>query len=979
MRSLMRASRYFFAFLTFLMVCPRGELLAQEKPDSKAPRPDVGPILKDQAIASKLRSPVDARRALTEKLRSPREMLKTLYYAVGTFDLFPQMIDEATDCLDLAGLPPVSAEEASFLALELERILQGLDLPLKSVPDNSINEAATLYDADGFKITARLCQDKCWRIDAETLDRIPAMRRLAGERRKAQNADLSQLKENFTDPRTTMRKFMFSCIQGDFYTASYALDLSSLSSEQRRVRGPVLAQQLAVVIQRHSYLYFQEIPDRSQGVPFTWWADHSGRITLDRQRLPEGKDAWIFTRQTVSNIPRMYEACQASPVDPGYARLGLIVPMAQALPTVAAQRPTNVPPQLASPQAVLRGFFRAMDDAEINDSKLVDAIAFLDLASVPPTERVPVAIKLMPKLEAVLRKAPIDLSSISDDWNAPLQKLGEEQGLLVEIQRQRDGCWRFNEASLNRVPALFDKLGGRDRADRERTAQLESARDTMVHFLTAVKNRDYVRAAECLDLSELNVRAQDDLGPVLAYKLRYVLDRLGRIYVQEIPDQPDGPRYVVHRTELGRIILARRTEDPGKGTWLFAPATVARIEPMFRALLNTPETDPERRGEAPRFAEAPGIWLRLRLPGWAERRIGHLELYQWLGLTLACLLSWSIAYLFLSRVHRVVGWALQKSGSSLSTKFVSEKLRPLTWLAAVFLLAQVLDILDLPMAVGNTVLPLKKFLVTGMIAWQALRFIDLVMAIYMNSELLRPHRSLSDMVVPVSMRLVKGMVLIVTAAYFIYQIGQGDLLGRFITGLGVAGLAASLAAQDALKSFFSTLLLIGERSFKIGDRIIVGTQEGVVEQVGFRSTRLRTKEDSVLTVPNSVIASAAIDNMGARSQRRLTTSLLVHPQTPLPILLELRDQLRAWLVEQPNVNPNKIDVHIHRIIDAGIELTLTLYLTTLDGGEETACREAMHCQLLALADQLGVVLASTQQPLPADTVALYQGMTRKSA
>jgi len=100
------------------------------------------------------------------------------------------------------------------------------------------------------------------------------------------------------------------------------------------------------------------------------------------------------------------------------------------------------------------------------------------------------------------------------------------------------------------------------------------------------------------------------------------------------------------------------------------------------------------------------------------------------------------------------------------------------------------------------------------------------------------------------------------ATYVIYQVGQGELLGRFLTGLGVAGLAASLAAQDALKSFFGTLLLIGERSFKIGDRILVGSQEGIVEQVGFRSTRLRTPNGSVLTIPNSTIATAAIDNRG---------------------------------------------------------------------------------------------------------------------
>ncbi len=387
-------------------------------------------------------------------------MLRSFYYGVATFDLYPQMIDEASDCLDLGNMPPISGEEASFLVLELDRILQGLDLPLKSIPDYSKNDTVTLYDADGFKISARRCQDNCWRIDAETFERIPTMRRTAGERRKAAAADLAQMKENYTDPHTAMRKFIGACIAGDYYAASYALDLSSLSSEQRRQRGPVLAQQLAVAIQRHSYLFYQEIPDKLQNAPYTWWADRAGRITLDRQRLPEGKDAWLFTKQTVSNIPRMYEACQASPTDAGYLRLGLIVPPVQASTTVAAKRPANVPANLASPQAVLRGFFRSMDDAEINDSKLADAMVYLDLKSLPPAERGPYAAKLMPKLEAILRKAQIDLNSISDDWNAPLQKLGEDQGLPIEIQRQRDGCWRIQRELAQPRTRSLRQIGG---------------------------------------------------------------------------------------------------------------------------------------------------------------------------------------------------------------------------------------------------------------------------------------------------------------------------------------------------------------------------------------------------------------------------------------------------------------------------------------------------------------------------------------
>src|SRR5437870_3115492 len=193
------------------------------------------------------------------------------------------------------------------------------------------------------------------------------------------------------------------------------------------------------------------------------------------------------------------------------------------------------------------------------------------------------------------------------------------------------------------------------------------------------------------------------------------------------------------------------------------------------------------------------------------------------------------------------------------------------------------------------------------------------MGVYRDSEFLRPHRSLSDMIVPVSMRLSKALVLLVVATYMIYQIGEIDLLARFLTGLGVAGLAASLAAQDALKSFFGTLLLIGERAFKIGDRIIVSGQEGVVEQVGFRSTRLRTSEDSLLTVPNSTIAAAAIDNMGARSYRRFKAAVLLHYRTPLSRVMALRDRLRQWLAGHPRVRPDKLDVAIQKLADNGIE------------------------------------------------------------
>jgi MscS family membrane protein len=190
------------------------------------------------------------------------------------------------------------------------------------------------------------------------------------------------------------------------------------------------------------------------------------------------------------------------------------------------------------------------------------------------------------------------------------------------------------------------------------------------------------------------------------------------------------------------------------------------------------------------------------------------------------------------------------------------------------------------------------------------------------------------------------------AVYLVYQVGEGESLKSFLTGLGVAGLAASLAAQDALKSFFSTLLLIGERSFRIGDRISAGGIEGVVEQVGFRATRLRTADGSLLTIPNSTIASAPIDNLTTKAFSRCKASLLVNYDTAPGRILLLRDRIRSWLREHPKVHADQVEVSVNRLTEKGVEVTVDLHLTDTSPGAEKDLMEEINCELLRLCDAL---------------------------
>jgi MscS family membrane protein len=476
----------------------------------------------------------------------------------------------------------------------------------------------------------------------------------------------------------------------------------------------------------------------------------------------------------------------------------------------------------------------------------------------------------------------------------------------------------------------------------------------MLFFLNAINRQEDRRAARCLDLGDVHPSTRDTIGPVLAFKLKYVIDRIGRVYPQEVPDEADGPRYLFHNDEHGRIVIARKTEGSDKGRWLFTADTVERIEPMFLAALGRP-VDESMRGSdlrQPGLWETPGIWLRVHLSKPGKASTSGLQLYQWIGLILSLLLSWLAVKLSLTSLQRAGMWVLRRSGSVLTPTYMTCKLRPLTWVCTCWLCFHFPAWLDLPVTWLNAIMPARTFLMAGLLGWLGFQLIDLLMAIYMNSELIRPHRNLSDMIVPVCMRLLKSTVLILVLGYVVYHVGQGESLIRFLTGLGAAGLAASLAAQDMLKCFFGTLLLISERSFKLGDRIKVDGHEGVVEQVGFRSTRLRTADGSLVTIPNSTITSASINNQGTQVVQRHTVSLALGKDMPVEEISGLRDRLHAWLQDYAAVNPEetKVTIDLHR--ETGVELEVSFVLADTPEADEANARREITYAVLRMVQAL---------------------------
>ena len=679
----------------------------------------------------------------------------------------------------------------------------------------------------------------------------------------------------------------------------------------------------------------------------------------------------MFTRGSLRNLDALVEGMRAKTPDPRYATIGVVIgeDVLAAGHAARVPSPPGVPPELGSPRKTLRTFLETMDELEFDSDQSEILLACLDLGTMAPEDRTSLGLRLAAKLEAVLRRLSVDLMTVADTWEADPLILGRDTEWQVTLARGKDGAWRFDQETVSRVPDLFERLTPEEKSAREHRSNFHSAQQTMRTLLHASDAGDLDLAAHCLDLDGVPQAARDELGPILAYKLKFVLDRIGKVAVEELPSEPDGPRYYYHRSTLGRLDLVKRAEEPRRGDWQFSRETVAQIESMFRVAFDRPiapglSRDKGIRAAVP-FRLVPSLWLRDHLPAWLRTPGPGLELYQWIGLAVALAAFGAASWLGLRVIERVAWHALRAGGFDLDRVVVASKLRPLAFQLGLWCLYLQLRLLDLPSAVVGAAIPAVKIAWIGLMGWSAFRLIDLGLILYSHSERLHDRRSLSDMIVPTAANALKLAALVVAASCQVYLIGSRETLTQLLAGLGLIGLAASLAAQDTLKNFFGTLLLIGEHPFRIGEHVSVQGVEGVVESVGFRSTRLRTFEDSLLTIPNSVMAAAMIDNRGARTCRRFRTIIALTYGTPIDKIVALRDALRAFAADQPRFLPDKIEVHIRGLGASSVELLVQVYFRVSTYTDELVCRDILSRAILEQADRIGVGLAGSPKTTPA--------------
>ena len=159
------------------------------------------------------------------------------------------------------------------------------------------------------------------------------------------------------------------------------------------------------------------------------------------------------------------------------------------------------------------------------------------------------------------------------------------------------------------------------------------------------------------------------------------------------------------------------------------------------------------------------------------------------------------------------------------------------------------------------------------VAYALYRLVD-VIEYYLDHLVGKTETTLDDMLVPVVRKAMRITITIIAAIYIVDNILEQDVRS-ILLGAGVGGVAIALAAKDTIANFFGSVTIFADRPFQMGEVVQIGEHRGPVEEVGFRSTRIRTLQGHLVTIPNSKIVDTAVENIGKRPFIRRTSDLTI--------------------------------------------------------------------------------------------------------
>ena len=502
------------------------------------------------------------------------------------------------------------------------------------------------------------------------------------------------------------------------------------------------------------------------------------------------------------------------------------------------------------------------------------------------------------------------------------------------------------------------------------TGLVESYLASSTTYLTAeqmasIHNSHHLQesAHRALDLSELPPAMVHESSRRLAIQLKGVLDHIVLPPIESIPDaqamaMAEFKRWTIPGTE---IQIAQVKTGPRAGEYLFTPETLSRLPEFYAKVGNLPYKPGASVGWYDFSTYSPvGVAMalhRILPPRWLldvprhKNRVTFLDqpAWRWLGIVVVL----GFAYGIVHGCFRLSAyWAGQVTPAG---KWV-ELLRPLSIVIVApvteLILGEVLRVSGVLYEVSMRSLWTVFFLALTWLVWVAG---GVVAESVITVEKLRTS-SIDSQLIRLMLRLVTIIVAIAILVTGADRIGLPAY--SVLAGLGVGGLAVALAAQQTLANLLGSLIIMFEKPFAVGHSIKFKDIEGTVENVGFRSTRIRTTSNSLVSIPSSQLVNSPIDNMELRRYRQIKTVLNLAYDTPVTKIGEFVEGIKRILITHPDTRKDNIQAVLYDLGPDSLNILLNFFVQVPDRATELIERQHILLDILRLAETKDIRFAT---------------------
>src|SRR5499427_10836641 len=432
-------------------------------------------------------------------------------------------------------------------------------------------------------------------------------------------------------------------------------------------------------------------------------------------------------------------------------------------------------------------------------------------------------------------------------------------------------------------------------------------------FLKAATSGDYSIAAQYLQMSPAHRQAD---GEQTAMKLKFVLDNdfVGNYSRFNQPEGTPQEGVALGHQKLGTMSAGDvemdldmvRVSDPNAGKiWLISSDTLARLPELYD------------QAEARQVAS--------KLPAFlVKHNLGGMPLWQWLALLVATPFAAGLGWLVLAILEIPLRWWARKHGHMDVANWRS--VSGPAWLLTGTLIHQAFVAkLRLPLLARHYYFQITSIALILSATWIVWRVVRWSLHSVRLRALSRGHAGTGSLML-LGERILKAIILIAGILAVLGNLGFN--MSTALAGLGIGGLAIGFGAQKTIENLFGGVSVLGDEVFRVGDVCRFGDRLGTVEDIGLRSTRIRTEERTLVAIPNGTVATINLENLSRRDKIQFKTNFGLRADSKADHVRFVIAEIRKLLYGHPKIETQTVRVRFTDIAGSSLNLEVAAYVLT---------------------------------------------------